>query len=299
MKRIDVSSAGLYEISDDELLAIQNMMLDMMGDLAEECERHGIAWSLCGGNLLGCVRGNAFLPWDDDIDVFMTRENYEKLKTIFDEKLSQNYTLREPGDPDFLMQFPKIYRNGTTAQSILSNDRGENGLAIDVFILENTFDNPLRRTLHGIQCTIYLFIISMMRTERCRDNLLKYSEVYKELNSRVRIRLFLAHLFRFRTVEEWLARGARCFSKVKNNHSRLVASPSGTKRYFGEMYDREKMCTLKKEQFCGKEAFIMQDTDHYLRKRYGPDYMVPPPEGQEERHVYVKFDLNQAEHGEG
>ena len=65
----------MREIGLDELKAIE---LSVMKDIHSICEEQGIRYSLCGGTLLGAVRHGGFIPWDDDIDIFMPRPDYDR-----------------------------------------------------------------------------------------------------------------------------------------------------------------------------------------------------------------------------
>ncbi len=291
LKLIDGEAVGLHTLTDEELTAVQRTLTGMLQDLSDVCEEHGISWCLCGGGALGCVRHKGFIPWDDDLDIFMMRSDYEKFKKIFPETLAAGYELRDPGEDGNLFHYPRYYKKGTKARVLQSDEYGGNSLFIDIFLLENTYDNKLRRYLHGIRCSWFLFVDSDVRLARCRDTILKYGGQNEELVKELRRRMFFSRFFRFRSLEEWLRRSDRCFSKVKNDASRYVVCPSGALHYFGELFDRAKMTDLIKMPFGDTEFYIMRDYDYYLKKRYGENYMTPPPEGEKERHHYIEFDL--------
>ncbi len=291
LKLIDGDAVGLHTLTDEELAAVQKTLVGMLKDLSDVCDAHGISWCLCGGAALGCVRHQGFIPWDDDLDIFMTRADYEKFKAVFPETLVAGYELRDPGEDGNLFHYPRFYKKGTKARVLQSDDRGGNSLFIDIFPLENAFDGSLRRRLHGIRCSWFLFVDSDMRLEHCRDIILKYGGQNAQLENEVKKRLRFARFFRFRSLDEWLRRSDRCFSKVKNDASRTVVCPSGALHYFGEIYDRSKMTDLVKMPFEDTEFYIMRDYDYYLKKRYGADYMTPPPQSGRERHHYIEFEL--------
>lgn len=61
----------------------QNELLSMLKDVDKILTGNGIAYSLCGGTLLGAIRHKGFIPWNDDIDIILDRKNYKKMVDIF------------------------------------------------------------------------------------------------------------------------------------------------------------------------------------------------------------------------
>ena len=70
----------------EALKKLQDIELDILIMLKDFCLQHDISWFLDGGTVLGAARHKGFIPWDDDVDVFMLRDDYEKLCRIWDEK---------------------------------------------------------------------------------------------------------------------------------------------------------------------------------------------------------------------
>ena len=65
----------------------------MLKEVRRICDLNGILYFLGGGTLLGAIRHHGFIPWDDDIDIMLPREHYEKLIKVFNEQTSQEYKL--------------------------------------------------------------------------------------------------------------------------------------------------------------------------------------------------------------
>ncbi len=80
IKRINPEDMGLHVLTDDELVGLKKRLLNIASYIKSVCDENGIEWNLCGGSALGAIRHKGFIPWDDDIDSNMTRENDNKFK---------------------------------------------------------------------------------------------------------------------------------------------------------------------------------------------------------------------------
>lgn len=289
LKHLDAQKCGLHVITDTEREQMKKIYVEMLDQLDDICSKNNIEWGLTGGSAIGAVRHKGFIPWDDDVDIVMTRENFEKLQNIFKKNDFGNYELLVAGDQGYYSIIPKIFDESTLLKLIQPTGKGT-GLFIDIFVLDNTYNNKLLRYLHGIQCTMYLFIVSTMVTHVQKDVLNSYGS--KELKRQVLIRDLFSLFFQFRHVEKWLPKATKCFSKVKDNKSEYVVSVTGGKHYFGELYLREEMCNFERMEFEGHMFPVMKGYDYFLSQRYGKDYMTIPPKEKWERHACVEFNLN-------
>lgn len=283
---------GIKAIDEVTLKKLQKILLEMVKDISEVLDAENIKWTLIAGSLLGAVRHDGFIPWDDDIDLLMEREEFEKLKMCFNEKLSDKYELKLPGDKGYIYHYPQIYSKDYKIRTLQSVS--QEGLFIDVFLLENTYDDYFRRTLHGLKCTALLFIDSVIRMRLCKENIIKYTKNNKKLKNAVQIRSIFSFIFSFMKFEKWLSVSDKCFSAVKKKH-KYVVIPSGAKHFFGEMYDTSKMTKYKRHKFETEDWSILDDADYYLKLRYGDDYMKIPEEGDREYHSYIEINLDKKE----
>ncbi len=76
---------------DNELKSLQAIELDILKQIDSLCNEHGLKYFLVGGSLLGAARHKGFIPWDDDIDIGMLREDYDKFISIAEKELSDPY----------------------------------------------------------------------------------------------------------------------------------------------------------------------------------------------------------------
>jgi len=292
LKTLDTEKAGLHVLSDEDIHLIHNQLMNMMRDIANACNEENISWALGGGNILGAVRHQGFIPWDDDIDITMTRGEFERFRKIFSSKLNSKYKLVVPGDEGYLFHFPKIYDTSVDYQEFHSKGIDMKGLSIDIFILDNAHNSKLNRFWQGTCCMVYRGIVSTLRVERSKDIYIRCSQYSEELRKSVNKRLFIAKFFHFRSMEKWLVKADKYFSKVDDDNSKYVVVANGAAKYFREIYERKKLCDLQLAHFETEEWPIPSDADYYLSKRYGKSYMEMPSKEKREKHVVLKYSVS-------
>lgn len=280
-------------VVDDELLSIlHNQLLDMMKDIVKVCNSNDIKWFLSGGSVLGAVRHRGFIPWDDDIDIFMERNDFEKFKVIFNKELGNKYRLRLPGDEGYILGLPQIQKLGTKVKPIQSTEDCCEGLFVDIFLLENTYNDSFRRFFHGLFSTFYLFVDSSLRMEACRKTIYQYSPDDKYVKKEVEKRAKFSFLFHFRSFEKWLLKSDNCFSHV-NKRGKYLVCPSGAKHFFGELYDSCMFDEPAMVNFEGEKWNAPNPPEKYLESRFGQGYMTIPKEEDREQHIYLELDLGE------
>ena len=83
------NSGSVRPLSEDERKNLKKTLLYMTAEIDAVCRKYDIKMFLVGGSLLGAIRHGGFIPWDDDVDFGMTREDYEKFISIFDQELGE------------------------------------------------------------------------------------------------------------------------------------------------------------------------------------------------------------------
>lgn len=122
---------------------VQNVILDVMKYIDKLCREHGIVYYIMGGTALGAVRHGGFIPWDDDLDIFMTPGQYRRFKEVFDSEHSKQFVLQEwRTTPDYL-EYAKVRMNGTTFIEEAFIDRKDlhQGIYVDIMILHKVPEN--------------------------------------------------------------------------------------------------------------------------------------------------------------
>lgn len=264
--------------SNSKIKKIQLIELDMLKAFVNVCAELKLKYFLAGGTLLGAIRHNGFIPWDDDIDVIMPREDYEKFLEKGQALLEKKYFIQNyKTDPEFVLNFTKIRNSETTFIEKTSKNRNINhGIYIDIFPLDgfprkkvDYIKTKIFDTLYGYQVDKYFFY-----EEKIKENFFKH----------IAKKIFSDMLYRKKSLREIQDKKEKMYKKYKYTDSEKIISYCGMygkkeimpKKYFDEG---------KKVFFEGIEVIAPQEYDLYLKQFYG-DYMKLPPKEQQVTHHY-------------
>lgn len=133
---------------------VQGKILEIMKYIDAICRNNGIVYYIMGGTALGAVRHGGFIPWDDDLDIFMTPSEYEKFKKVFETENSLLFVLQEwRTTPDYL-EYAKVRMNGTTFIEEAYEDKKDlhQGIYVDIMILHKVPKNKTIQKLVYLEC---------------------------------------------------------------------------------------------------------------------------------------------------
>ncbi len=240
------------------------------------CRSHNILYSIGYGTMLGAVRHHGFIPWDDDVDVIMSRENYNKLLSVCD-ALDSNYSLVSINNCNgFMAPLAKIIDNRTLL--IQKNHAGEKvqlGIYIDVFVYDVIPQNKsLKKSLYRIQNILQkAWSFSENSYHLKRHSLI--STIRKSLNKTKIARVFSCMM--------------NSIAKKKRKgqvYSNLMYSVYNRER---EEIDNNELLDLSEYHFEDLIVFGVKDYDKYLRKLYGDYLKLPPEEKRVTHHNYTAY----------
>ena len=282
----------LRKLTDDEVDKLRTVFLKAFQDLEACCRKNNLTVMLIGGTVIGAVRHKGFIPWDDDLDVAMPRDDFEKLKKIFDDELGDKYILSSPNYKNNASnRFPMMLVKDTLFVEAGNSPEDEvSKIKIDIFIIENVPENIIHQKVKGLWCSLLMAMGSYEETyehqnEFFKNYMCKTEEGKREYNKRIR----LGKLFSFFDFQRWMnIIDKACQYK---GQTKLMGIPSGRGHYFGEIRPRKTFLPVSKGSFEGLEVNLPGDPDDYLSNLYGTDYMTLPPIEKRERHFIldIKF----------
>ena len=269
--------ADLRVLTPSELKHVQQIYLEMARDLFEMFDRCNIKATLGGGSVLGAVRHKGFIPWDDDMDINMPRKDFERLKIEFDDYFRGKYIFSAPN------HFPHSgYRCGKIENprvQVWDEAGRRQGLAIDVFIIENLPDSVVLRYIRGLRSEFYRIIAGMVFEFECSNN---EGNQKAHFSLKRKICFFAGWLFSFRKSNRWYDILDRV-NQYRNEKTKMVTIPGGKNHYFGEIYPRNWMVETVYMTFEGVNLPVPAGYDAYLKLLYD-DYWIIPAEDLREHH---------------
>lgn len=126
----------IMEIVPEDLRRIQFLQLEILKEVDRICRKYNIKYTLCGGSLLGAIRHKGIIPWDDDIDISMLREEYDKFCYICEKELDKEkfFLQTMDTDPEYRLIYGKILLNDTAyVRAGYEHLKCRNGIFIDIF----------------------------------------------------------------------------------------------------------------------------------------------------------------------
>ena len=278
-------------LSETQLKKLQQTLLSITKDFDRVCKKHDIKYGLGGGTCLGAVRHNGYIPWDDDIDLNLTRKEYNKFKRVFKKELGDNYWLMTPEESnDYGLGFVKLRKKNTIYKTKEDKNKDKCGIFVDIFIIENTYNNVIFRLMHGFLSLLFGLLLSCKNFYMNRKD---YINVAKNTNLKIKIvfrikiiiGLFLFWLSQDKLTKIWNNINSMC----KNDNSKYVTVPVGRKHFFGELAERKGFCNYLLHQFEDMQLPICKDYKSYMKRLYGDGYMKIPLKEEQEKHVFYEL----------
>lgn len=262
---------------DYDIRTLQLRLLDILMAIDEMCHKYGLKYYLVDGSLIGAVREKGFIPWDDDMDICMPREDYEKLIAHSKEWLPEPYEfVCFENDPKYPLHFGKVQDASTT---LIERPHLYylGGVYVDVFPIDGAPECKLTQKLYDIKYKYLKKALYFLFRDPYRHGhgpscwlplLVRKCYTMPGLQAKIKRHMMLYDLNT---------------SKIAAvNHNDGLGSMVDKVNVLGEPTPIE---------FEGKTVMGMKDNHSYLTQLFG-DYMTPPPEGKRHQHKFFFVDLN-------
>lgn len=265
------------------LKKLHKEQIEILDFIVEILKKNKLEYVLVGGTLLGAVRHQGYIPWDDDLDIGMPRKDYEQFLNIAENELRDKYILDyHKKNKKYWIPFAKIRIKDTIYQEkLLKNYKTNHGIWVDIFPLDNAESENERGLVLRQLLILFLKKIALLKlqnyTKSRIKNLIKYIVNYViNINVVVKIENYIMQL-------------------NKNDNSRYFVN-------FGSQYGIKKQTHLKEKyfpakelEFEGKKYKVPNDYDYVLTKIYGKNYMQLPPIEKRITHNPIKIKFEDGE----
>lgn len=271
----------MADLTKEELRALQQKSLEMAVYFRDFCKENDLLCYFCGGCCIGALRHQGFIPWDDDADFFMPREDYERMLRLWPEKADRRYVLVNAG-PEMTDRnlFATIRDRETTVIKPYQQDLDIcHGLAMDILPLDGYPDSTFRRKKQVFWALLYSLFRAQTIPEK-HGGLMAFGS--KVLLGAVRGKKLRYKIWR--TAERHMTRYkiAECTGITE-----LCSGPG----YMRNRYPKELFASAVYKDFEGELMPLPVGYDQYLRIVFGDYMQLPPPEKQVAHHDAVFYDL--------
>lgn len=241
---------------------IQKKLLEIVKEFDEFCRNNDIEYYLMGGSALGAMRHNGFIPWDDDIDVFMTYKNYTKFLQRFKDYNKKKYFLQVENTDEWPLFLSQVRVNNTTfiSNDFKNNKKMHHGLFIDIMCL---YDAPQNTALRFIQyCfAMCLKVNALYKANYSTNNIvkkciMKFSKII--VNKYTREPIF------------------NYVKKYENKQCSYVAHYFGRARFRYTSFPKEYLGKQRYVKFEDTMLPVMENVEKYLQVRYGERWNEMP-----------------------
>lgn len=241
------------------LKPLHKKLLEALGDVHEFCNKHKIDYCLAYGSALGAERHHGFIPWDDDVDIYMTAESYKRFRYFFQlEGNHKKYYLQEIDSIDGMLTLAKLRINNTTyIESLYMNRDMHHGIYIDIFILHKAPSSKIKRR---IMCFANQYLVLKGLSNR------NYSKKKSIIPLLILLKLFPENFLRKQALKQ--------LYKYDNNDSDTFFD-NDLRTYSKSFYKQSIIFPTKIVEFEGIYLCVPGDNVRYLLWVYG-DYMKLP-----------------------
>ena len=258
----------------------KNIEINILKYITEICDNHNLTYFLGGGTLLGAIRHNGFIPWDDDIDIMMPRNDYDKLRKIMKNKSSSDFLYLEYKEHEsYYYPFAKLVYKKTELIEFECDKLKDMGVYIDIFPIDNVSDDMQENKKLFKKYKMYDILLGsykMSKEELKKNNIVK----------RILRYILKWYMSIFNNYKKVLEKMENLGKKYPNSNTVACI----TRRYFEkEIMPKSYIEDFIMAKFEDREYKIPKGYDLYLTKHYGDYMQLPPKEKQVSNHDNIAY----------
>lgn len=245
---------------------IHSVLLDILKDIDSFCRSNGIKYAIGYGTLLGAVRYGDFIPWDDDADLIMPRDDFERFLSTYPKDGRYHCLFNDDRDGErFIAGFAKVHDPQTDKFVGDHRFRNHYGVSVDIFPLDPLPEDQEER-------------------KKLISKAMHYGRLLSYYGKRIgHFSHGLMLLSRLHSKKYWMKKCGEVCHTVKQETSSYVGVLMGA-RGFHNVHPKSFLDDPAEIALAGHKFLCPKDTDSYLSQIYGPDYMTPPPEDKRTGH---------------
>ena len=263
--------------SNQDLKHLQSVLLNMMKEIDRLCRKNNITYYLSGGNALGAIRHNGFIPWDDDFDIMMKSEDYKKFLSVCRKELDPDVWYVQEGGKEWPDCFSKLRLKNTLIEEIgeWSGIPKENrGIFIDIFEIVNSPSSKILKMLQYMGAKL-LISFSMLNMGYTADSFIK------------KFAISCSKIMRNRPIAKLVKKSV---FKYNDKATKEYGNFFGTSRFHNAFYDKEVFDKPFYHSFEDIELPLPSKYDIYLTQSFGNYMELPPADKQKPAHsIHVDF----------
>jgi lipopolysaccharide cholinephosphotransferase len=270
----------------ETLKKLQKVELEILSDFIDLCERHDLTWFGIAGTGIGAKRHQGFIPWDDDIDLAMTRESFDRFVKLAEEEYGDRYhVLNAWTDSRYPLMTTRWIKRGTSFIEHAMKGAGcPCGIFLDLYVLDPVADGRIAFELQAWEAWFWSKLLIL----RCMPRPYLFQTGWKAkliwaICGMVHTALKMLHISPA-FLRDRCDKVCRRYEKKK---TRRIAFLPDTSPYWN-IFDVRKMYPLKKLPFEGLEVPFPANLEERLTEQYG-DYMTMPP--VEKRKTHYPYQL--------
>lgn len=267
-----------YELKD-----LQTVLLYIAKEIKRVCEKNNIKYTMIGGTLIGAVRHKGFIPWDDDMDFVMTRENFDRFVKCCKNQLGDEFEVQNwKTDPHYGFGFCKIIlKNTEVVEKGKENMQCRKNAFVDVIPFDRMPQNKLLQYKQDYLIRFYRNLV-LMKSDK---------NIIEAFPPKMRAkRKATAALFGFISRKTAIRRLEHQLRLYKNDKNADYTSMLGSYGYQKEITSKKLFDEYVQLPFEDTEFMAIKNYDIYLTQVFG-DYMQLPPEEKRVNHGMSKVDF--------